>query len=219
MNPSMLAELLASPFLIAALVCVVLGAMVTISGLVALVRLRLMGFAVRILAGVVLLALGGLAGAVGVGIQGYRALTREDVAARVSVRPLGNQRIEATVHFPDGRQASYQLAGDEIYVDAKILKWKPTANLLGLHTAYELSRLTGRYADIEQEKKAPRTVYSLAQTRPVDLFSLRRKHAFLEKFLDAEYGSGTFVPVSKPAELEVRVSTSGLLMREAGRQP
>src|SRR6185312_7179542 len=117
------------------------------------------------------------------------------------------------------RQASYQLAGDEIYVDAKILKWKPTANLLGLHTAYELSRLTGRYADIEHEKKAPRTVYSLAQTRPVDLFSLRRKHAFLERFLDAEYGSGTFVPVSKPAELEVRVSTSGLLMREAGRQP
>lgn len=215
----MLAELLASPFLVAAIVLVAIGAMVTISALVALVRLRLMGFAVRILIGVLLLSLGGVAGAVGVGIQGYRALTREEVAARVSVRPLGSQRIDATVRFPDGREARYQVAGDEIYVDAQILKWKPVANLLGLHTAYELGRLTGRYTDIEQEKKAPRTVYSLAQTRPVDLFSLRRKHAFLERFLDAEYGSGTFVPVTRPAELEIRVSTTGLLMREAGRQP
>lgn len=212
----MFAELMASPFLVAAVALVVIGAMVTISGLVALLRLRLMGFAVRILIGVLLLSLGGVAGAVGVGIQGYRALTREDVAARVSVRPLGNQRIDAVVRFPDGRQARYQVAGDEIYFDAQILKWKPAANLFGLHTAYELSRLTGRYTDIEQEKKAPRTVYSLAQTRPVDLFSLRRRYAFLASVLDAEYGSGTFVPVTKPAELEVRVSTSGLLMREAG---
>jgi hypothetical protein len=215
----MLAELLASPFLIAAIVLVALGAMVTLSGIVALLRLRLMGFAVRILVGVLFLALGGVAGAVGVGIQGYRALTREDLAARVSVRPLGNQRIDAVVRFPDGREARYQVAGDEIYFDAQILKWKPAANLLGLHTAYELSRLTGRYTDIEQEKKAPRTVYSLAQTRPVDLFSLRRRYAFLESVLDAEYGSGTFVPVTKPAELEVRVSTTGLLLREAGKQP
>jgi hypothetical protein len=212
----MLAELVASPFLIAAIVLVLIGAMVTISGLVALLRLRLMGFAVRILIGVVLLSLGGVAGAVGVGIQGYRALTREDVAARVSVKPLGNQRIDALVRFPDGREARYQVAGDEIYFDAQILKWKPAANLLGLHTAYELSRLTGRYTDIEQEKKAPRTVYSLAQTRPVDLFSLRRRYAFLESVLDADYGSGTFVPVTRPAELEVRVSTSGLLLREVG---
>jgi hypothetical protein len=215
----MLAELLASPFLIAAIVLVALGAMVTLSGIVALLRLRLMGFAVRILVGVLFLALGGVAGAVGVGIQGYRALTREDLAARVSVRPLGNQRIDAVVRFPDGREARYQVAGDEIYFDAQILKWKSAANLLGLHTAYELSRLTGRYTDIEQEKKAPRTVYSLAQTRPVDLFSLRRRYAFLESVLDAEYGSGTFVPVTKPAELEVRVSTTGLLLREAGKQP
>ena len=32
--------------------------------------------------------------------------------------------------------------------------------------------------------------------------------------VDAEYGSGTFVSVTRPAELEVRVSTTGLLMRE-----
>jgi hypothetical protein len=55
----------------------------------------------------------------------------------------------------------------------------------------------------------------LSEEKPVDLFDLRRQHAFLAPLLDAEYGSGTFVPVTKPAEFEVRVSTSGLLIRPA----
>jgi hypothetical protein len=48
----------------------------------------------------------------------------------------------------------------------------------------------------------------------VDLFDLRQRHAILESLLDAEYGSGTFVPVRRRAELEVRVSTTGLLIRQ-----
>jgi hypothetical protein len=52
----------------------------------------------------------------------------------------------------------------------------------------------------------------------VDLFDLRGKYAWLGPVLDAEYGSASFVPVTKPAELEVRVSTSGLLIREAEKK-
>jgi hypothetical protein len=77
--------------------------------------------------------------------------------------------------------------------------------------------VAGRYRDIQQERSAPRTLYALGLDRPVDLFGLRRRHAFLEPLLDAEYGSATFVPVTQAAELDVRVSTTGLLMREAGR--
>jgi hypothetical protein len=139
------------------------------------------------------------------------------VAARLFVSPSGAQRFAATLRYPDGREVSYDVAGDEIYVDAHILKWKPVANLLGLHTSYELGRLAGRYRDIDQERSAARTVYPLSQTRPVDLFDLRQRYAFLSSVIDADYGSATFVPVTQPAELEVRVSTTGLLMREAAK--
>jgi len=167
------------------------------------------------LAGLLLLSLGGLAGTIAIGTQGYLALTREDVAAHLFVRPIGPQRFAATVRFPDGRETTFALAGDEIYVDAHILKWKPLANVLGLHTAYELDRIAGRYYAIEQEQSAVRTVYSLGQDKPVDLFGLRRRYSFLAVLLDAEYGSATFAPVTQPAELELRVSTTGLLMRDA----
>jgi hypothetical protein len=204
-----------SPFVLAAALLGALGGISIIAGLVALRRARPLRFALRTLAGLLLLSLGGLAGTIGVGMRGYRALTREDVAARIVVRPVGPQRFVATFLVPGHPETTYELAGDQIYVDAHILKWKPMANVFGLHTAYELDRVAGRYDDIAQERSWNRTVYSLVQDRPVDLFGLRRRYAFLTPLLDAEYGSGTFVPVTRPAEFEVRVSTTGLLIREA----
>jgi hypothetical protein len=164
---------------------------------------------------VVLLVLAGLTGGVVfMGIQGYRALTHEALAGFLYVEPQGPQRFSATLRFPDGKEAKYDLAGDEVYIDARIIKWKPMANVVGLHTAYELDRIAGRYRAIEDERGKPRTVHELGRTRPVDLFALRKRFDFLGEVYDAEYGSGTFVPVTKPAQLELRVSTTGLLIRE-----
>ena len=212
-------NLVISPFFLAGAALGILGAILIVAGIAALVRARPLRFALRTLSGLLFLVLGALAGTIAVGIQGYQALTREDVAARIWVRSAGPQRLEATFLFTDGRQATFALAGDEIYIDAHILKWKPLANVLGLHTAYELDRVAGRYLVIEQERSAVRTVYSLSQERPVDFFVLRQRYAFLAPLLDADYGSATFVPVMRPAELELRVSTTGLLIREANSIP
>ena len=191
-----------------------IGAIFLIAGLRSLMRARPWRFAIRTLTGLVLLTLGGLAGAISVGMTGYSALTREEVAAFIVVRPLGPQRYAATFRIPARPEVTFELAGAEIYVDAHVLKWTPMANMLGLHTVYELDRVTGRYRDVIQERSKERTVYSLADQNPVDLFGLRRRYTFLAPLLDAEYGSGTFVPVTKPAEFEVRVSTTGLLIRD-----
>lgn len=203
-----------SAFGLAAVGLAVVGGAFIVAGLVALSRLRPLRFALRTLLGLLLLALGGLAAAIDIGTTGYRALTREDLAARIQVRPVGPQRFAATFHILDRPEMTYEIAGDAVYIDAHILKWKPMANVLGLHTAYELDRVAGRYDDVGQEQSKRRTVYSLADDRLVDLFGLRRRHLFLSPLLDAEYGSGTFVPVRRPAEFEVRVSTTGLLIRE-----
>ena len=48
---------------------------------------------------------------------------------------------------------------------------------------------------------------------------LRSRYTFLAPLVDAEYGSATFVPVTHPAELELRVSTTGLLVRPVGESP
>jgi hypothetical protein len=208
-------DLSTSPFALAAMALVLLGGVLALAGIVSLLRAKPLQFTARMLAGLVLLSLGALAGAIAVGTHGYRALTREDVAARLMVQPAGPQRFEATVRFADGREAKFELAGDQVYVDAHIIKWKPIANALGLHTAYELDRIAGRYQAIEQERAALRTVHSLRRDRPVDLPGLRQRYAVLGTLFDAEYGSATFAPVTRTAIMEVRVSSTGLLIREA----
>jgi len=204
-----------SPFVLAAAGFAGFSIILVVAGIAALLRWRPMSFLLRTLLGLLLVSLGLLSGAIAIGLQGYQALTKEEVAATIAVRPTGPQRFSAIVRQPDGRSQAFDLAGDEIYVAAHILKWKPIANLIGLHTAYELDRVGGRYQALEQERIAPRTIYLLRDERPVELFQLRQRYAFLAPLYDAQYGSGTFVQVKEPAELEVRVSTSGLLVRDA----
>jgi hypothetical protein len=218
MNPTAyLSELSSSPFFIAGLILGALGAVYLVAALVALFRWRPLRFILRTLIAMLLLSLGTLSGTIALGVQGYRALTREDLAARIVVRPMAAQRFLATFRYPDGREATYMLEGDQVYVDARILKWHPYANMLGLHTAYELDRVGGRYQSVEEEKTRPRTLYRLAEEKPIDLFALRRRHPVLAPLLDAQYGSAAFVPVTEPAELELRVSASGLLIRPVER--
>lgn len=202
-----------TPLTVAAFAMAAFGLLFVVAGVVALLRVRPLRALTRLLAGALLIALGALVGTVSIGVHGYRALTHEELAARIDVEPLGPQRFAATFRFADGRIARYTLAGDAIYVDAHVLKWKPWANVLGLHTAYELARVAGRYDDLAQERSALRTVHALGAERPVDLFALRRRHAWLAPMFDAEYGSGTFAAVDKAQTLELRVSTTGLLLR------
>jgi hypothetical protein len=169
---------------------------------------------VALLTALALLAGAALCGALGVGLSGYRALTREELAATVRTVPTGPKAFQAQFAFPDGRVASYALAGDQFAVEAHILKWHPWANLLGLHTAYELDRVTGRYASLEDEQQRPRTVFSLAPERAIDVFEWRGRLPWLAPLVDAEYGSSTFTRADRVATYEVRVSTTGLLVRE-----
>src|SRR6185436_9487746 len=144
-----------------------------------------------LLAAALCLALAALFGTISVGIRGYRALTQEVVAATIETEPLGPQQFRATVTLPDGRLHMFDLAGDAVYVDAHILKWRPIANFFGLHTAYELDRIAGRYQALRDEQTRNHTVHSIARSKPLDLFALARSSRMLSPLVDAEYGSAT----------------------------
>ena len=192
----------------------IVGAAMFIAAGTALRRRRPLRMSLRLLLALVFLAVAAASGAIALGVQGYRALTHEEIAAMVRTEPLGPNRFRAQFRFPDGREVAYTLSGDQLYVDARILKWHPLANVLGLRTAYELDRVAGRYHDLTQEQQQPRTVQSLAPDRKVDLFSLRQRYALLSPLLDADYGSATFAAADAPTQYEVRVSTTGLLIRQ-----
>ena len=198
---------------IAALLGIV-GIAVGFAAFGALVRARIFGFVFRALMSVVLIAAGAVLALFSLGVEGMRALTKEESAARIKVAPTGLQRYDATVTFADGSVKTYDLAGDDIYVDGHIVKWTPLANMLGLHTSYRLDRIAGRYRALEQENTARRTVYAIDTAPVIDLVALGKRLP-LGQFFDAEYGSASYVPVAEARELDLMVSTTGLLLRPA----
>lgn len=148
------------------------------------------------------------------GVKGYKALVREEQAAVVHITRTGSQRFQAEITRPDGRDTVFAIAGDELYMDARVLKWKPIVNLLGLHTSYRLDRVAGRYLSVQDEKTKERTMYSLeGEMLPWDLFFLRTRCAFLAPLLDAQYGSAAFAPVGGVSSVRIMVTTSGLIAR------
>lgn len=204
------------PLIILTLVFAVLSCCFLVLSVWALKKRRVFRTTTNTLLLLLMLALTALFATLSVSTQGYRALIREEVVATVTTRKLAEQQFHARVQFPDGRDTVFLLEGDEFYMDARILKWKPIANVLGLHTDYELDRISGRYLNLEAERSRPRTVFALSPSKPLDLFDLRRRHPFLGWLVDAEYGSGTFIATDDQALFDVLVSTTGLLIRKRG---
>lgn len=173
-----------------------------------------MGTVSRTGGGALFLSLSALGATLGASTQGYRALAGEEVALTVTTIPSGPRTFQAFIEFADGRDTTLSVQGDQIMIDAHILKWRYVGNVLGLQTQYELDRLSGRYLDIEAERQLDRTVHSLKADKPVDLFDLVNRYSFLALLVDAEYGSATYIEVQEPARFQVTVSTTGLLVRE-----
>ena len=206
-----------SPIVFSALFAV-LCLLFLIMTIMALRKKKIFGTTLNLVTALLMLSLAALFGTITIAIQGYHALTKEELAATVNIERVGEQRFIAHFSMPDGTVKTFSLAGDQLYVDAHILKWKPLANLFGLHTSYELDRVAGRYALLTDETSKVRTVHSLSYEKPVDMFELRRRFAALNPLLDAEYGSATFISADSAEEFRVLVSTTGLLVRKTERR-
>jgi hypothetical protein len=202
------------PLIIIAILFALLAVICLIAAVIALKKRKLFSMALRFIIALLLFSLGALFGTISISLQGYQALTKEELAAVVIIEPTGVQRFTARFILPDNSERVFSLAGDQLYVDAHILKWKPLFNILGLHTFYELDRVAGRYENLNEETSKVRTIYALSKEKPVDMFHLRRRFEILKPLVDAEYGSATFIGTNKAEELKIMVSTTGLLMRK-----
>jgi len=144
----------------------------------------------------------------------YARLTYEEPIAQLAFVALGPQLYTATlVRSSSGDVQTFALRGDEWQLDARVLKWRGIANLLGLDARYRLERLGGRYVEIEQERSEERTVHALGAAPEFDLWLLARAYPSWLPFVDAVYGSATYLPMADGARYQVTISPTGLVAR------
>lgn len=199
--------------LLAAALPALLGVLLLGGAVGAFRRRRAVTGSVETLSGLLFISVAASLVLVAMGMRAYQAFTDEQTAATMFVERLGDRNYAVRMEYPDGSSDTYALQGDEVYVDARIIKWHPFANFLGIRTAYQLDRISGRYAAFQDEISQPRTLHELTEDGAVDLFGLVRRLPALSPFVDAEYGSAAFVPVRDGGVYQLRVSNSGLLIR------
>jgi hypothetical protein len=150
---------------------------------------------------------------IGVELLTYQRLSAEQPAGELQLTRTGDRQFSGVLSYPSGEKTTFALNGDEWQVDARLLKWTAFANVLGFDAAYRLERIGGRYTHIEDERSQPRTVYELASPGRIDPWEVaHRYHRFLP-WVDAVYGSATYLPMSDGALYAITVSQSGLLAR------
>lgn len=140
----------------------------------------------------------------------YQQLNKEKLISTVSIYQLDEQEFDLTLIDVDGEEQRFKILGDQWQLDARLLVWKGPINLLAGSPLYRLERLSGRYLTLEQERSAQRTVYELSQSAGFDLWQWFNQYGF---WMDAQYGSAVYLPLTNGAVYAVKLSAKGLIAR------
>jgi hypothetical protein len=194
-------------------VCALLGLLFLVASVRRLRRRRVMGGMAHGATALILFLLAAVAVLIGSNLKTYQRLSYEQPAGELQLSRTGERQFNAVLSYPSGERANFELRGDEWQVDARVLKWRAFVNLIGFDTAYRLERIGGRYSNIEDERAQPRSVYALNTAGRVDPWELIHRYHSWVPWMDALYGSATYLPMSDGALYEIKVSQSGLVAR------
>jgi hypothetical protein len=176
-------------------------------------RRRVLGGVLNGATALVLILLSVCAALIAANLRTYQRLSFEQPAGELQFTRTGEREFNAALTYPGGERASFALRGDEWQADARVLKWHAFANLVGFDTAYRLESISGRYTRVEDERTQARTVYALNPPQRFDPWDLAHRYRSWLPWLDALYGSATFLPMADGALYEIKVSQSGLIAR------
>ncbi len=169
----------------------------------------------RIVLGLLFLFVFAFVAAVALDLRTYLRLTYEQPVATISFSASGPQDFRATLTDAAGHIRTLDLHGDDWELDARVLKWQGVATILGLDSLYRLERLEGRYRSEQQERNDYHSVVELSTDAGLDLWSLAQANARWLPWVDASYGSATYLPMADGAQYSVSLSPTGLLARPA----
>ncbi|MCO1333303.1 cation/multidrug efflux pump [Microbulbifer sp. OS29] len=152
-------------------------------------------------------------------VYSYRNLAVEHSVGVVSFRKITEQQFEVKFADEDGIAQKFELLGDQWQLDARMLKWQGPLARWGIQPAYRLDRLSGRYLTLQDERTRERSVHEISGANyGVDVWRFVRNIEQRLPFVDAVYGSATFLPMEDGAVYDVRMSQSGLLARPLNQQ-
>jgi hypothetical protein len=172
----------------------------------------------RVVVGAPLAVIGLAFGLLGVNTQTFERLSYEAPVAMVSVKAVdpSQQLFDVTVKRMDANFPAQvcRLQGDDWEMSARVQKWKPWANMLGLDATYQLDQISNRYSDAERGNGKTITSCDLKGPPPAVNQWVPKSwvfwivdHSYAEQ---RHFGSAAYMPLADGAVFKVIMTQSGL---------
>ncbi|HEY1709878.1 MAG TPA: hypothetical protein VGG10_16535 [Rhizomicrobium sp.] len=172
----------------------------------------------RLLFGFPVLAVGTAFGLIALNTQSFARLTHEsDVAlVRVKTTDAATGDYAVTVKRIDGSPLviTCPLQGDEWLISARVQKWKPWANILGLDSTYALDQIENKYRTATRGNG--KTITACDLSGPVPSANRMVPNAVLAWLIAHSYaqqrsfGSASYMPLADGAVYKVVMTQAGL---------
>ena len=158
------------------------------------------------------------AGSLGFSALVYTRLSAEEPIATLYFNKVDKQKYvgflarqlgEKEKHFKQ-----YEILGDQWRIDARFIKMRSWANVIGFDSRYNLERLEGRYQKIADQNSMPTLAHDLGEEKKVEVPEFLMKYNFL---MDTEFGSSAYKEIDVDSFYTVYRTQSGVIIREDDR--
>ena len=139
----------------------------------------------------------------------YNALTYEEPIAIVTFGDYNKTSQTHTMHLKDDDGnfiGDYKIYGDQWRIDARFVKMKNWANILGMDSRYALDRVEGRYENVEDQNNKKNVAYDLGK----DDHDLVFGSGF---FVDTEFGTSVYKEIDPKMVYTVYKTQSAMIVR------
>jgi len=206
------------PWLFAPLAVAGFGVLLFLFGIAHLFRGHVGRAGSGFLIGTLFAAVGFAGSLIALNTQTYARLTHEAPVARVTVNATDatQNRYSVTVSRTDGVEfvRTCDIEGEEFLISARVQKWKPWANVLGLDTTYALDQIANKYSTAERGNGKLITACDLTGPAPEantyvppEILAWLLGQSYTE---DRKFGSANYMPLADGATYKVVITQSGL---------
>jgi hypothetical protein len=149
------------------------------------------------------------------GLQGYKHFTYNKPI--ISVECSLKQEDSFILKFvdldkKDSPAKFYRLKGQQFVIEGHIIKWENFFVTVGMKPLYQVTRLTGRYVSVNDEKEKERSVYEVAEETKVWRWLMQ----YGEKIpgIDAVQGISSFKDAVENKKLTVYITHNSFVIKE-----
>lgn len=137
----------------------------------------------------------------------YSVVDDGQVIATLRFAEIGPQEFDVELVGREKNKQLYRIEGDQWQLDVRLIK--VSAWFDGDLPAYKLDRISGRFLSLEQENQASDNAYDLLGSQFVDTWPWFANKKWLG-FVQAKYGTATYMPMANGAIYQVRLFHDGL---------